>query len=69
MNGPTRGLLGEDAPESQRITIPTPQPFPGVKTRAASPGSYRIVNDEPVNDELPATRRTGFVVRSLVSRA
>ena len=55
--------LGGDAPESQRITIPSPLPFPGVKTRARSPGAYRIVNEQPVTDEEPVTRRCGYVTR------
>jgi hypothetical protein len=54
---------GEETPDSQRVTLPSPEPFPGIRTRVRSPGAYRIVNDEPI-EEHPATRRSGRVVKA-----
>lgn len=53
----------EESPQSQRATLPSPQPFPCVTPRVKSPGAYRILNEEPVGeepiDESPSTRRAG----------
>jgi hypothetical protein len=45
----------EEMPESQRVTIPSPQPFPRVVPRAWSPGAYRLVDGQPQED--PQSRR------------
>jgi hypothetical protein len=57
----------EELPESQRVTIPSPQPFPriaaGMRAVASgkgtipnrSPGAYRLVDGEPQED--PQSRR------------
>ncbi len=34
-----------ETPESQRVTIPSPQPFAAVVARPRSVGEYRIVNE------------------------
>jgi hypothetical protein len=56
----------EETPVSQRITLPSPQPFARVPPppRKRSPGEYRIVNDtEAEVDEMPSTRRSARVER------
>jgi len=72
MRGTASSRRGDETPESQRSTIPSPQPFPCVVTRVRSPGAYRIVNEEPVRetgetreaaDEIPPTRRSGRVLK------
>lgn len=75
MRGTTSGLRSDETPESQRTTIPSPQPFPCVAPRVKSPGAYRIVNEEPVRetretretreetDESPPTRRSGRILK------
>ena len=45
----------EEMPESQRVTIPSPQPFPRIVHVKRSPGAYRIVDGEPQED--PQSRR------------
>ncbi len=43
----------EEMPESQRVTIPSPQPFPRVaapEPAKRSPGAYRFVDGEPQED-------------------
>lgn len=43
-------------PESQRATIPSPQPFPRIASgKVRSPGAYRFVDGEPQED--PQSRR------------
>lgn len=50
-------------PESQRATIPSPQPFPRIASakgaiafgKGRSPGAYRLVDGEPQED--PQSRR------------
>ncbi|MEA2749381.1 MAG: hypothetical protein QOI41_3524 [Myxococcales bacterium] len=45
----------EEMPESQRVTIPSPQPFPRIAHVKRSPGAYRFVDGEPQED--PQSRR------------
>lgn len=56
----TNAMHAEENPEGDRITVPSPQPFPCVQPRvkSRSPGAYRIVNEEAV-DDTPSTRREG----------
>jgi hypothetical protein len=57
----------EPTPQSQRITLPSPEPFPCAPvTPKRYPGEYRIVNDEVVETE-PQTRRsaTAMAIRAL----
>lgn len=37
-------------PESQRATIPSPQPFAAVAERKRSVGEYSIVNERPAHE-------------------
>jgi hypothetical protein len=36
----------EESPESQRITLPSPQPFPQIARCKKSPGAYRFINGQ-----------------------
>jgi len=45
----------EEMPESQRVTIPSPPPFPRKARRARSPGEYHFVDGQPCDD--PQSRR------------
>lgn len=45
----------EELPESQRITLPSPQPFPQIARCKRSPGEYRLVDGQPQED--PQSRR------------
>lgn len=40
----------EEMPQSQRVTIPSPQPFPRVERAVRSPGEYRLVDGRPHED-------------------
>ncbi|CAN5916207.1 hypothetical protein BH11MYX4_BH11MYX4_43100 [soil metagenome] len=54
----------EPTPQSQRTTLPSPEPFPCAPIMPRrSPGDYRIVNDEPVEDQ-PSTRRSGMLIKA-----
>lgn len=46
----------EEMPVSQRVTIPSPQPFPRSARCKRSPGEYRIVDGQPRQEE-PQSRR------------
>lgn len=37
----------EEMPQSQRVTIPSPQPFPRIAHPKRSPGEYRFVDGQP----------------------
>lgn len=54
-------------PQSQRITLPSPEPFPcspaSPVTPKRYPGEYRIVNDEVI-ETAPATRRSALAIRA-----
>lgn len=57
-------------PQSQRITLPSPEPFPCSPaplrppvTPKRYPGEYRIVNDEVI-ETAPATRRSALAIRA-----
>lgn len=45
----------EEMPVSQRVTIPSPQPFVRSARCKRSPGEYRIVDGQP--QEEPQSRR------------
>jgi len=50
--------------QSQRITLPSPEPFPCAPvTPKRYPGEYRIVNDEVI-EAAPATRRSALAIRA-----
>lgn len=55
MSGTDALRAPEEKPESQRVTLPSPQPFPRIARCKRSPGEYRLVNGEP--EEAPQTRR------------
>ncbi len=40
----------EEMPESQRVTLPSPQPFPRIGRAPRSPGEYRLVDGQPQED-------------------
>lgn len=45
----------EEMPESQRITLPSPQPRARIARCKRSPGEYRFIDGEPQDE--PASRR------------
>jgi hypothetical protein len=44
----------EVMPESQRPTLPSPQPFPRIARCKRSPGEYRMIDGQP--QEEPQSR-------------
>ena len=45
----------EEMPESQRVTVPSPMPFPQIARCKRSPGEYRLIDGHPQED--PQSRR------------
>jgi hypothetical protein len=42
----TAPYANEEMPESQRVTLPSPQPFPQLARRKRSPGEYRMIDGQ-----------------------
>jgi hypothetical protein len=52
---PPGSFAHEELPESQRITLPSPQPFPKIARCKRSPGEYRLIDGQP--QEEPQSQR------------
>ena len=47
--------MNQEMPESQRVTLPSPMPFPQIARCKRSPGEYRLIDGHPQED--PQSRR------------
>lgn len=43
-------IAEEEMPQSQRPTLPSPQPFPQIARRKRSPGAYRLIDGQALEE-------------------